>query len=476
MNKLLALLLLLLPVAGFAQQNDTIAAEDSIVPVVDTLPVIIPQNGISNATAIIPFYNKLSQLGSDFSLSKGRKVNIVLIGDSHIQADLFTDKVRKNLQRQFGNGGRGLVFPHNLAHTNGSWDIHFSSNQSWQSYRIVSPTSNAPVGLSGIALYTKSNDFAIEFNAKSAGNEFNTVKVITPGNSNSFDLATSKRTVTLESNIPKSVTHKIRNGEAISTIADKYNISIAELKKANRLKSNLIRAGKTLKIPTNEMQKRKVQRSEFIPLELQSDAVSHFYQTDASLDKIYLLPSKAENLFALNGLVLENKSSGVIFHNIGVNGAKLSDYNKYPLFFEQLKALQADLVIVSLGTNESFDKMDAAAYMIQLNLFLDNVRKQNSNAAIMVLTPPPSLFKRKYPNTFVASYAEAILENASVLNYAVWNMYAQIGGVNSVNRNYNRGLMAGDRVHYSKAGYELQGDLLSQAIIESYKDYLKNRD
>ncbi|MGK4569202.1 GDSL-type esterase/lipase family protein [Flavobacterium sp. 3HN19-14] len=363
-----------------------------------------------------------------------------------------------------------------MARTNGSSDIKFTSNTGWQNHRIVSPIDGSPVGLSGIALYTKSDDFAIELNTKVIGNEFNTIKIITPKNANSFDIATAKRTITLESNVPKKITHKIKSGQTISEIADKYNVSIAEIKKANRLKSNLIRAGKTLKIPTDEMQKKAIQRSEFIPLSMEADINSHFYKTDISLNKIYLLPNKSENSFALNGVVLENKNSGVIYHNIGVNGAKLSDYNKYPMFFEQLKALEPDLVVIALGTNESFDKMTAAAYMEQLAAFIQKVKEENGNINILVITPPPSNFKRKYPNIFAADYAKKIIDGAEDGNYTVWDMYSQMGGLFSVNRNFRNGLMANDRVHYSKSGYEKQGDLFSEAILKAFQDYKNSRN
>lgn len=42
--------------------------------------------------------------------------------------------------------------------------------------------------------------------------------------------------------------HKIKRGESIGLIADKYNVSVTELKRWNKLRSNTIQAGKTLKI------------------------------------------------------------------------------------------------------------------------------------------------------------------------------------------------------------------------------------
>ncbi len=54
--------------------------------------------------------------------------------------------------------------------------------------------------------------------------------------------------------LPKSekrnwVRHRIRSGEALSTIARRYGVSVSEVKKFNKLRSNLIRAGRTLMIP-----------------------------------------------------------------------------------------------------------------------------------------------------------------------------------------------------------------------------------
>ncbi|MBN4080635.1 LysM peptidoglycan-binding domain-containing protein [Beggiatoa alba] len=45
------------------------------------------------------------------------------------------------------------------------------------------------------------------------------------------------------------IRHKIRKGETISNIADKYNTSIASIKRVNRMRKNLLRTGRSLTIP-----------------------------------------------------------------------------------------------------------------------------------------------------------------------------------------------------------------------------------
>lgn len=47
----------------------------------------------------------------------------------------------------------------------------------------------------------------------------------------------------------KGGTHTIKSGDTLGGIARKYGTTVAKLKAANGLKSDLIRAGKTLKVP-----------------------------------------------------------------------------------------------------------------------------------------------------------------------------------------------------------------------------------
>jgi LysM repeat protein/lysophospholipase L1-like esterase len=461
---------LFIGVKSAAQVDSVAVVTDSIVA--DTTAIVGGDNIITNTSALKLFFEKLYLLEKQ----KGGKVNIVHVGDSHIQADLMTGTIRKTLQGRFGNAGCGFTFPHNLTKTNGGHYVRFSSNASWKSRRVIyTPEEGMEVGLSGIALTTREN-FAIEVNVKDSTYDFNTLKVITPRNTPSFDVATSSKTIILESKVPKKIIHKIKSGEVLGSIADKYDVTVTQIKKANGLKSNNIRAGRTLKIPTSQMQKKEVKRSEFIPLPLEADSICNYFYTPDALDKIYLIPGKETKDYTLSGLVLEKDEPGLIYHSIGVNGAKASDYNKYPLFFEQLPALKPDMIVISLGTNESFDKMAAADYIVQLNQFIENVRAKNPDACVLVMTPPPSLFRRKNPNTFVSDYAKNILMQETEKRYASWDLFSELGGLYSVNRNAAKGLMAGDKVHYSKPGYEMQGGLFAEALLKAYDNFKLNRE
>lgn len=60
----------------------------------------------------------------------------------------------------------------------------------------------------------------------------------------------SKGTQTNKNTVPAGGgTHKIKSGETLSSISKKYGVSVAEIKAANGMKSDALRAGATLKIP-----------------------------------------------------------------------------------------------------------------------------------------------------------------------------------------------------------------------------------
>ena len=463
------LLMLLLGISFFGFSQDTLLVPmDSVyvdIPVVDSIEVTFTGNDIHNPNALLTFYEKMYQLEQ----SKSGKINIVHIGDSHIQADLFTAKIRTQFQKVFGNGGFGFTFPYSVAKTNNSAPIRYSASGNFQSFRNLYADENRPVGLSGFSMEANSDDFAIQLNVKEAQFNFTKLKVITPQNVNLFDVSVSHKNIVVERKVPKKITHKVKPGEVLGGIADKYNVSLKALKKANGLKSDMIRDGKVLTIPSKATQSKTSTKTEYIPIELQPSLFSNDYYSETPLDKIAIVPNQEIDYFALNGLVLENNNLGVIYHSIGVNGAKASDYNKFRLFNEQLPVLNPDLVIISLGTNESFDKQSGEQYFANLNQMIQGIKDKNPQACVLVMTPPPSVLHRKYKNTFIEKYAELIEENANVKNYAVWDLLQVFGGNKSIKRNAAKGYMARDKVHYSKAGYEKQGELFFEAFLQSYE-------
>ncbi|MEL6845136.1 MAG: hypothetical protein AAFP02_18165, partial [Bacteroidota bacterium] len=92
----------------------------------------LDQNAILNQNqSIAQVYELLRQVEA----GERRTINIVHIGDSHLQADWFSGHVRMALHRRFGSAGRGLIFPYKLANTNSPPDIHVATNIRWNTRR-----------------------------------------------------------------------------------------------------------------------------------------------------------------------------------------------------------------------------------------------------------------------------------------------------------------------------------------------------
>lgn len=448
-----------------------------------------------NTELLNDFFKKLYNL----ELQKNGKINIVHIGDSHIQADFMTNVIRQSLQNRFGNAGYGFTFPYSLAKTNGTGIIKYESDENWSNSKLLTPISDSPIGLGGINLNTISPVFQIHLSASNAY-QFNTIKLVYPGKKPPFGLAQlcSVKVKTSDPNPNTQPTikqqtkgkmtyrhHTVKKGETIYQISKKYNITPTDLKKANKLSSNNLLVGKKLVIPqyvtasknlkktTTTLKKENTEKQLTIKKTDNIFTVTHTpymstFTCDNLLKDTYIIPVNDLPSYDLNGIVLEKNTPGIIYHSIGINGAKISDYNKYNLFFNQLSCLHPDLIIVSLGTNESFGNVSSTAYIKQVLLFIANIKEGNPDAKILFTTPSPSLLKKKKLNKYIQDYSTELL---SLNNCTVWDCLSRMGGIKAPVSSQSNTLMAKDKVHYTREGYEMQGNLFVSDFLEAYEKY-----
>lgn len=414
------------------------------------------------------FFRKLQKLERE----KKGKVNIVHIGDSHIQADFFSGKMRSQLQEKFGNGGWGLTFPYKLAKTNGSSAINYSSNVSWENRRNIFPVASANVGLSGIALSTSQQNFVIEMNVRNQENGFSKMRVFTPSKKNQYEVGTTTKKIEYEESKKVKVTHKVVKGETLSSIARKYDTSVNAIKSLNGMKSANIGIGKSL-VVKESVERRVITKGsgDFTALKPTKMDGYFEYKFSTPQEKLYFYPSQDSDLYELNGIYVENDAAGVVYSTIGVNGARYSDFNKYDLFFEQLKGLEPDLIIVSMGTNESFDRMSGKDFGVQVKLFMDKVKAQYPNVDFLLTSPPPSYFSRETPNLVATELTNELIISGIKGKYAIWDLYYSLGASLGVPKLQEEGMMAKDLVHYSIKGYEYMGTLFYDALMKAYSDF-----
>ena len=95
----------------------------------------------------------------------------------------------------------------------------------------------------------------------------------------------------------------------------------------------------------------------------------------------------------------------------------------------------------------------------------------NPSAAFILTTPANSYYKGGY-NSRLPIITKTILSFAKDNNLATWDLEEIGGGSRSAYNWKKNGLLARDGVHYIKSGYELQGNLLQEAILKSYNNYV----
>lgn len=388
---------------------------DSLVQA--TYPFIhLNQNKIHNdSLALKYFYNSLLKLKND----SVKIVSILHIGDSHIQADFFSGKLRQNYQLKYGNAGRGMVVPYRIAKTNEPSSYRFNSSTTFNNKKIISKKDSLKVGITGVSVQTQDSLAIINFktfNQETLNYSFSKITILSQPSSNQMQLQ----------------------------LLDK---DFCEIKKIDFLTQNSTNLSVVnLASPTSE-----------------------FYL------KCYNPDSVKNMIFNAQGFILENDSSGVLYHAVGVNGAEFRHYNESPLFYEQLPILNPNLIIISLGTNDAYmPHFDTLAFIKNINNMVNSIKQQLPNASFLFTTPGDSYRKRKVKNANMHVAQNVIINFCNQNNYAYWDFYEIMGGFGSINKWFLSGLTSKDKLHFTRKGYELQGNILFKALENGLERFSAN--
>ncbi len=456
LNKILIpVYILSLPMCAFAQagvkDDDTMeevevssldADDDDFNRAVRENPVIIPDEADDIDIPVPSFIKKAanhiiyngadwSKLRDAFENSKKSPVSIVHIGDSHIQADINTGTTRELLQYDFGNAGRGLIAPLRICGTNQPRDYVFQSRNSWNSVKLMNTSWVQTVGFTGTSIRPASPS-----------------SELTIGTADNDDYN------------PFSSTTIFHNGK----------ISVKDVTDENG----------------NSLHFRAIPSRDYTQIVLSSLAT-----------KINVSFASAGDL-TVYGASLSGDRPGVFYHAIGNNGATYDSYNRIGSVGLGINPLQPDLVIISLGTNEAFGRADYSGFKRSVNQLVSNIRLANPDA-LLLLTTPMECHKsvtskkkvrvrnkrrkgrkatyrtvtkttRSYAvNRNIAPLRQAILDYGKANGIAVYDWYEVAGGDGASASWISSDLFAKDRVHHTQKGYNLEGRLLYDAIMDALR-------
>ena len=363
--------------------------------------------------AIYPFFEKLKN-------AKNKKVKILHIGDSHIQPDICTGVTRNKLQQVFGYGGRGLVFPYQVAGTASAYDYTAYGTGNWISSKNVEYKPKLNLGLSGISIFTKDSTagFKIIFKNKHATirPEFTKIKVYCHKSPESFSLK-------------------------VSTNSSGYE-KIIDFKNSDGLP--------------------------YIELELPKSSDSLIFKVAKTAPN--------QNFFECYGVEIENiEDEGVEYMSVGIAGAAYQSIFYQNKMKEQLEAIQPDLVIFDLGVNNFFKgPFDYQFVMGCLNQMIHFVKNTCPNASFIL----PNSQDIYYKNRNVVNCMEYSLLTRLVAKeqkVALYDYFNITGGLHSMLNWSKDGLSNKDQCHLSGTGYRFKGELLFNGIMNGYLTFLNSK-
>lgn len=349
--------------------------------------------------------------------------SIVHIGDSHLQAGHVAEEVRNNLQFDYGNAGRGLISPLKMTKTNQPVDYEFSSNQSWESIKLMSHRWPRTMGFTGTSItpVNKKSNFLVATSEKEDYNPFSAITVFHGGQ---FFVT--------------SITDG--NGNLIPFLAmpSKDYTHISLTKDVTSARIHFESAGDLT----------------IFGASLSGDRPGVFYHSVGNNGASFGTYNKIGTV----GSGIAPLHPDLVILSLGTNEA----FGK-----ETKRAIQS--AIDALVNNIRSANPNAVILLVTP---MECQRVQYAKVKTKARRGKKSYkSSRGYVvNTEIANVRDAIIEYGKEHQIAVYDWYAVAGGKNISSKWVENGLFSGDRIHLSYKGYRLHGFLLYQALVDAFND------
>lgn len=348
------------------------------------------------------FFNKIDTL----ILYGNKKIKILQIGDSHIQADIYTYKIREYFKDFFLSkiSPPSFIFPYKpLLNTNEPISYKTFVNKNVNAYSVIK--NDTIISTTGLIFEIYPSDTVI-IGIKTDNkiyNEFNTLKFFI---SSYFNIQVV---------FPDGY-DKILN-ECNGTLMKQYCIKLNDY-------------------------------------------------TDSC---VVLLYNNTNNKVFVYGIALDDDNYGISYSTLGINGLKAKTLNKL-YFEDLLICDNYDLFILSIGTNDCFnDSFDSTEVFNYYNSLFLRIRKVKPDMPILVVIPM-SFFnnKKNEPEKNILIVKNILLFLSIKWNCAFWDLFQVSGGLNAIEYWAQNNLTATDKVHLNKKGYYFVAYLFFEAFYKTY--------
>lgn len=332
-------------------------------------------------------------------------LRILHLGDSHVQMGHFSNAIRSGMQEEFGGSELGMFFPYKLCGGYNPAGIDISTNSEWKCATNSKPDSTIAVGITGATAQTIDSISNITF---------------------AFKGRTKIKTVQIyHENLRNEYIISCEGAEIQTVLSSNYTelttITLAE--KASELEVKIVKTG---------------------------DKPTHFSIYGVSMNQL--------------------KSKGIDYLSFGVSG------NQYQFYAElnalqkaQVKDLNPELIIISLGSNDAYRKgIDSTEYQQQMNDFLTSLHQVVPNATFILTFPPDTKYNNERPDSenIVLNSIRATSEKMKI---AAWDFHTLMGGFNSNPAWQKLDLANKDGLHLTDEGYQIEGALFNLALAKALK-------
>lgn len=371
----------------------------------------------------------LDQLWSacDQAKATAQTVSVIHLGDSHVQAGHFTVPIRKSFTQRWGDGGLGWVAPFRLLGTNPPIHTNVRASSAGTSGIKITEKDYNRESPTGMVLQTKeSGDITYTFQCR-GGQTFDRIVIYRQRETGPFTLS----------------------GDSLRTLAQ-------DTLTREPIVTDTLLVGRYVS-----------------SAEVTTPASAVWY-----------------------GASLERTSGGVLVHTIGYNGATYYTYGKGS-FASSVAILRPRLIILSLGTNESVSRsFSRNGFGAEVARMVQSLRASNPDCAIVLTSPLANYQKIRtahkrrrgkrrrrrtvYRTTYRANtncqlVADELQQQARELGCGYIDLFAHFGGAAGAGQLLSDGILSGDRVHLTAAGYNKVGEAIATALQANYEQW-RQRD
>ena len=390
-------------------ENNSIFSQNNYVVIPEYKFLNLNLNKIDYPNGSLNFKNLYSKFNKIIN-RQNANINIVHIGGSHIQADIFPNKVRSNLVLLSPNctSGRGFIFPYSIANTNNPSNYTTSYQGIWNYEKNTSTNISKNIGLSGYVVSTSDSNANLSIKINNYDNilyEFNSLKLI----------------------------------------VNQKNQIIPEI---------------------------TIQNKKFQPKYFDDEFSTYNFQFDDFYTNFSLNFSGFDSTcqdISISGIILENSKQAINYHSLGVNGASVSSFLKCVNLENDILLIKPDLVIFSIGINDAYNNnFDTTIFINQYSELINRILKSSPNCAILFTTNNDS-FKKNTEEFIVNNNGiiarEAFFKLAKRFKGGVWDLFSIMGGIGSITEWEKAGLAKKDKIHFTNEGYNIIGNLLYNSLL-----------